>query len=95
MNQLEYETFAEAVGTTFNVAQTVEIRLAEISLKREIGRQVMFALYFVGPKEPFIPQGTYEMSHPTLGNGELFLVPVAETSDGFKYEAAFNRISEA
>ena len=61
MNQLEYENYAEAVGTTFIVAQTVEISLAEISPKRESGRQVMFSLHFIGPKEPFIPQGSYVM----------------------------------
>ena len=31
------------------------------------------------------------MAHDAIGDFELFIVPVAQTSDGFLYEAVFNR----
>jgi hypothetical protein len=31
------------------------------------------------------------MAHDAFGEIELFIVPIARTSDGFLYEAVFNR----
>ncbi|GFZ88506.1 DUF6916 family protein [Dyella caseinilytica] len=49
-----------------------------------------FALLFHNPAEVLFPQGTYRLSHPTVGEVEIFLVPVARKQPGFVYQAVFN-----
>lgn len=34
-------------------------------------------------------QGTYSVTHPTLGTIDLFLVPIEENEDGALFEAVF------
>lgn len=46
-------------------------------------------LTFLGPREPTLPQATYEVSHEGLGQFALFMVPVAKGDDGTVYEAIF------
>jgi hypothetical protein len=36
-----------------------------------------------------LAQGTYRLSHPQLGELELFLVPLGPAAEGMQYEAAF------
>jgi hypothetical protein len=48
-----------------------------------------FSLTFAGPREPLLGQGTYTLSHPTLGEFDLFIVPVERDADGMRYEAVF------
>ena len=55
-------------------------------------RQENFSVLFHGPLERFLPQGMVGLRHETLGEFELFLVPVARDTDGFQYEAVFNRL---
>lgn len=35
-------------------------------------------------------QRTYRLSHPDLGDHELFLVPIGEGDEGVRYEMIFN-----
>ena len=49
-----------------------------------------FSVFFKGPGKPFLPQHTYALSHEGMGDIELFLVPVGQDGDGFRYEAVFN-----
>lgn len=49
-----------------------------------------FSLIFEGPAEPQLPQATYALAHPALGSLDIFLVPVARSPAGFRYEAVFN-----
>ena len=49
-----------------------------------------FSLVFEGPAQPLLPQATYELAHPTLGPLNIFLVPVARSPAGIRYEAVFN-----
>ena len=52
------------------------------------GRQP-FSLTFEAPPEPALPQRIYRLEHPQLDALELFLVPVARSDTGLKYEAVF------
>ena len=54
-----------------------------------------FSLIFTGPISPCLPQRLYDLSHPRLGNVELFLVPVGPDEAGMKYEAIFSRFVES
>jgi hypothetical protein len=42
--------------------------------------------------EPFLPQGMRKLQHETVGELDLFLVPVGQDAQGFQYEAAFNHV---
>jgi hypothetical protein len=48
-----------------------------------------FSLLFVGPPDPVLPQATYLLGHPALGELPIFLVPVGRDADGARYEAVF------
>lgn len=48
-----------------------------------------FALSFVAPAGPWLPQGIYPVRHPSLGAMDIFLVPVGPVPDGNGYHATF------
>ena len=48
-----------------------------------------FSLLFSGPPQPALPQQIYRLSHETLGDMEIFLVPVSGDADQRCYEAIF------
>jgi hypothetical protein len=51
--------------------------------------RLQFSLFFRGRTAPLLPQATYSLSHPELGELDLFLVPIGADDDGVRYEAAF------
>lgn len=51
-----------------------------------------FSLLFWSSSNVKLPQGTYPLQHPALGEFALFIVPVARANPGQLYEAVFNRI---
>lgn len=53
-----------------------------------------FSLYFAGPREPYLPQQVYRMEHELMGAFDIFLVPVSQNDNGFRYEAVFNYYKE-
>ena len=98
MTELTQETFAPHVNTTFFVSHSdeeTEVELIEVSdLKRTAGQE-RFWLLFRGPRQVFVPQGTYQFRHKAMGEFDLFIVPVREDNAGFYYEANFNRLMGA
>lgn len=48
-----------------------------------------FDLRFTEKAETYLPQRTYYMVHPSLGNLEVFLVPVAEEGGQYTYQAIY------
>jgi hypothetical protein len=97
---LTCEDFIELVGQGFDVAaddgSSHELRLVQATEGGETGgpgpegqvRQ-QFSLVFLGSGNPGLAQGTYRLSHPQLGELELFLVPLGPVAEGMQYEAAF------
>ena len=49
-----------------------------------------FSAVFSGPPDIFLPQQTYRVSHPEMGEFEIFLVAIGQEADGFRYEAVYN-----
>jgi len=49
-----------------------------------------FSAIFMGPPDIFIPQQTYRVSHPEMGEFDIFLVALGQDPEGFKYEAVYN-----
>ena len=74
------------VGSQPTQATLVEVR----TLKSPSPRAEPFALTFVVPGDVPAGQGTYCLTHPTLGAIELFMVPVGKDAKGTRYEAIFN-----
>ena len=48
-----------------------------------------FSLEFSGPATPVFPQATYRFSHATIGEFEMFIVPLGPADGGMRYEAIF------
>ncbi len=48
-----------------------------------------FSLIFHATAGDVLPQRTYALRHPVLGELAIFLVPIAKTMRGVSYEAAF------
>jgi len=50
-----------------------------------------FTLVFQADHTGHLPQAIYPLNHPTLGQIELFIVPIGPTSDGWmQYQAVFS-----
>jgi uncharacterized protein DUF6916 len=95
MTKLEQEEFRPHLNTKFRVLKPeseTEIELIEVSEVKKTRGQEMFWLVFRGPLQQFVPQGCYEMRHDKMGEFSLFIVPIRDDSQGFYYEAVFNRL---
>lgn len=100
--RLSEEDYAKHLHTKFRVRSDgpaeVELELAEVvgyeggpSEERGMSR---FSIFFESPPEVFLQQGTYTLEHEQLGEVLLFVVPVARTERGFRYESVFNYFKE-
>lgn len=96
LDALTRASFELHLNTTFRLhledVDALDLELIEASDKtpeRFNGEQ--FSLIFKGPPDPFLPQQTYTLEHAAMGRLDLFLVPVDQKKDGFRYEAYFNR----
>ena len=90
-------TFLDHLNTRFRVfgeaADPVDIELVRVTSLSSPGH-VQFSIQFQGPGNLFLPQNIYTLEHEILGKFDLFLVPVGKNSNGFEYEAVFNRLAE-
>ena len=93
------ENFSQHLNTKFTVkvegAEPIELELVEIEIRKtqpdeEVGME-RFSTFFSGPANFFLPQRTYDLVHPELGEMQLFLVPLGQDQRGIIYEAVFNR----
>jgi hypothetical protein len=96
LSALTLEDFAATVGTAYAAdagpAGTVELRL--LSADAAGGpvpgaARAPFSLVFSGPFEAQLPQATFLLAHPELGELPIFLVPIGSDADGVRYEAVF------
>ena len=90
--------FAKYLNTTFQVqlesAKLLDLTLVAVTPKQiephEQAGMERFSALFSGPLDFFLPQQTYHITHPEMGEFDVFLVAVAREADGFKYEAVYN-----
>jgi hypothetical protein len=47
-------------------------------------------LFFYGSADSNLGQGTFELEHESLGQLQIFLVPIGIDSRGIRYQAVFN-----
>ncbi|MEM8639510.1 MAG: hypothetical protein AAGG51_11955 [Cyanobacteria bacterium P01_G01_bin.54] len=104
VSELTYETFAPLQGDRFrlNVAEyaNIEAELTAVECLPSSGQNSelapesnpSFYLVFRFPADgPNFNQGVFPLQHDTLGNLEIFLVPIKPDEQGRNYEAVFNR----
>ncbi|HEX9369047.1 MAG TPA: hypothetical protein VF921_20625 [Vicinamibacterales bacterium] len=93
--QIDPATFQRHVGTTFLVdraADRIPLRLDEVVDARSGGGMLRFSLFFHGPPDRLLAQGTYPFHHDALGAIALFIVPiVGSNAERIVYEACFSR----
>jgi hypothetical protein len=65
--------------------------LLEVAELPEPGPSVRrgFSLVFRSARPGALPQGTYALEHPELGQLEIFIVPIGPRDGGMCYEAVF------
>jgi hypothetical protein len=91
------EDFAKYVGQSFHARldqlegdlNLEEVKSYPAGAYEQDGME-RYSVFFSGPAERFFPQGVYQVSHESMGEVELFLVPIAGDEQGFRYEAVFN-----
>jgi len=99
MSNFNYSAFVNDRNEVFNVSYDPEhpplpLTLIEISDRRILGNDMEgFSLLFHGPKQiGCLEQGTWAMeSKEEVGLITLFIVPVGEDEDNYKYEAIINQ----
>jgi len=74
-------------GINKNPCQIKEISSSKSSMIDQEGQQ--FSVVFSTATTQVYEQGVYVVSHPKLGEFELFLVPVFGDEKGVHYEAVF------
>ena len=79
------QTFTLSTGQDDVVLQLKEVRHLGNAL-REGGA---FSLEYRSGPGPFIPQGTYPITHPALGRLEMFIVPLGPKDGENRYEIIF------
>lgn len=92
------EEFRRHLGTKFGVRaeapRPIELELAEVKgytpQAVEPGGMERFSLFFYGPGDVMLNQGTFTLDHPAMGELILFMVPVGRDPQGFRYEVVFN-----
>ena len=91
--ELRINIFKEQLDTIFDVVDAAcSLTLVQIGIHAQTDKHEAFSLFFDGPPTPFLPQRTYTLRQPALGEVDMFLVPVGRKGDGFQYEAVFNHV---
>jgi hypothetical protein len=81
---VDFAALAAHVGETFTLAGTT------VTLTTATPAEVGGSLVFEGPLDQPLEQATYELTHPELADGVLFIVPIGVSATGRAYEAIFS-----
>ncbi|HET9712355.1 MAG TPA: hypothetical protein VFP64_10755 [Pyrinomonadaceae bacterium] len=90
--------FAKNVNTNFRVeledSGHIDLKLVSVTPRKigpteEAGME-RFSAVFSGPLDVLLPQQTYHLTHPEMGEFYVFLVAIGKEADGFRYEAVYN-----
>lgn len=91
--ELKLGDFSSHLDTIFDMQAAggkLALKLVKAEPAGQSGRAGgAFSLLFVAPAGPWLPQGTYPVTHPALGTMEIFLVPIGKMQDGNGYQAVF------
>jgi hypothetical protein len=92
---VEKTAFQAQCGTTFRVVsgdEQVPLLLVEVADGPAYGAMESFSLFFHGPADRLLEQGTHAFEHDELGSLALFVVPVlGSNADRIVYQVTFVR----
>lgn len=95
---LRAESYQGLVGAAFpwQAAEgvTLALTLLEVTPKLDDEVQYAFSLVFGSDETTARPQQLYRLSHPSLGDFDLFLVPIQKRKSGIIYEAVINLLKD-
>lgn len=92
------DEFRQHLNTPFRVQvdapKPIELTLVGVASRpsdasEEQGME-RFSVFFSGSLEFLLPQDTYKLAHPRMGEFEVFLVAIAQEQSGYRYEAVYN-----
>ena len=90
------QTFTPLVGSQFDLSgpdgKALVLELLEANVAGSAAPSAIrepFSLTFCEPSAAPLDQRTYELTHPSLGTFQLFIVPVGRDQCGTRYEAVF------
>lgn len=90
------DRFFEQLNTKFQAglgeAQSFEMEMVQAETTVSSSIQDGFSLTFRAPPDAPPQQDTFNLTHPTLGSMDIFLVPIRKDDDGLYFEAIFNRL---
>ena len=96
LETFEVGTFAPHVGEVFRIeageGDAIEATLIEATALgggAVTAGRAPFSLVFRGARDRVLPQRTYRVGHATIGEFDLFLVPIGPDREGMRYEAIF------
>ena len=95
LDRLSLEDFLPHVGSEVELTaygQQARVTVKEAApIKSPSPRATQpFHLVLSAPPTWRMPQGLYRLTHPRLGDLELFTVPIGPDGGGFCYEVIFN-----
>ena len=95
--QTDPATFRKELDTIFRVeddshkSDPIPLRLTEVADERVSGGMQQFSLFFHGPPDRILSQGTYSFRHDALGSLMLFIVPIiGSNAERIVYQACFS-----
>jgi hypothetical protein len=95
LENLNLEVFSAARNSSFHLrvddSSSVEVDLVEVTDLGSTNSHEQFSLIFLSRQGVLLPQRIFPVKHETLGEFELFIVPIRKDASGVFYEAIFNR----
>ena len=92
------EEFRQHLNTPFrlqvNAPKPIDLTLVEVESRPSDATEQQgmerFSVVFLGSPEFLLPQNTYRLVHPEMGEFDIFLVAIGKETDGYRYEAVYN-----
>jgi len=92
----EAKTLVDKVFTVAVNGNEYQLKLFEVgAIEIRAGRRARlpkrppFSLFFLGPRDPILPQAMYKLTNDEVSFESLFIVPVGSDEEGTEYEAVF------
>lgn len=95
LTHTDFERYLDTIFTLYTSEKDVFdarlIRVETIGRKPEDTRQrwAYSLIFHIPEKKRYLVQKVYQLTHPDMGNLDLFLVPLGPDESGVRYEAVF------
>lgn len=95
LDRLSLEDFSPLIGSEVEViayGKQARLKVKEAAVIKSPSPRAAppFHLVFAAPPAWRVPQGLFRVTHPQLGEIELFAVPIGPDGESFNYEVIFN-----